>query len=181
MVSTGQLLTEIEPPAEFRKYGSYAEIDRTPFLYLSDLVQETPKYYSPSSDTFPTFGWCSEREMAFSALMRTLGFNAKVKAPGIHSWTEMILPMKNINGETIYFLTKADNTYDIFDLEYEADSAYISKWEQDLGSGTPGWYNKMAFSSEQARRLKSFIVPEKASERIEMKLVVYINKRIAAQ
>ncbi|RLD33475.1 MAG: hypothetical protein DRJ02_01575 [Bacteroidetes bacterium] len=178
MVSTGQLLTEIGPPAEFKRYNSYADIDRTPFLYLSDLVQENPKYYSPSCDTFPTFGWCSEREMAFSALMRTLGFNAKVKAPGIHSWTEIILPMKTVQGKTVYFKTRIDNTYDVFDLEHEVDNVFISEWEHDLGNGTPRWYNRMAFSEGQARRLNACVIPLKAAERIETKLVNYINGSI---
>jgi hypothetical protein len=175
---TNTLLVDSAPPAEFKKYRSYADIDRTPYLYLSDLLQESPKYYSPSCDTFCTFGWCSEREMAFTALMRALEFNAKVMAPGIHSWTEMILPMRTTEGKTIYFKARVDNTYDSFDFEGQVDANFIAEWEKDLGTGTPGWYNRQAFSKSEAARLKNYIVPEGASERVEARLVDYINRSL---
>jgi len=178
-VATNTLLVDSAPPMEFKRYRSYADIDRTPYLYLSDLLQESPKYYSPSCDTFCTFGWCSEREMAFTALMRTFGFNAKVDAPGIHSWTEMIIPMRTTEGKTIDFKARVDNTYDIFDLEEQVDKAFITKWEKDLGAeGTPRWYNRKAFSRNEADRLNGYIVPKGASERIETKLVNYLNRVI---
>ncbi len=174
--ATNTLLVDSAPPAEFKRYRSYADIDRTPYFYLSDLLQESPKYYSPSCDTFCTFGWCSEREMAFTALMRTLGFNAKVDAPGIHSWTEMIIPMRTIDGKTIDFKARVDNTYDIFDLEQQVDKAFITEWEKELGDEKiPRWYNSQAFSKKEAAGLKDYIVPKGASERIETKLVNYLN------
>ena len=70
---------------DFLKYRSYDDIDRTPYLFLSDIVDKDLKYYSESCDTFSTFGWCSEREMAFVALITLLDFEAKVVSEGNHS------------------------------------------------------------------------------------------------
>lgn len=52
LVETNKLLCQTKPPKEFSKYNSYADVDRTPYLFLSDLFQERPKYYSISCDTF---------------------------------------------------------------------------------------------------------------------------------
>ena len=59
LLENKQLLSTIKPSSEYDKYKSVAEIDRTPFLFLSDLFREKPKYGHPLCDTFSTFGWCS--------------------------------------------------------------------------------------------------------------------------
>ncbi len=97
--SSKTLLKDTKPPNEFSKYNSYADIDRTPYLFLSDLVYPEFKYYSNSCDTFSTFGWCSEREMAFIALTTLLEYEGKVVAEGNHSWSEFVIPLKLNTGE----------------------------------------------------------------------------------
>jgi hypothetical protein len=55
------LLKDQKPPLGFEKYKNYADVDRTPDVFLIDMFSEKPKYYSACCDTFSTFGWCSER------------------------------------------------------------------------------------------------------------------------
>jgi len=40
LLSTNQKLNTIKSPAAFSKYKSYADIDRTPYLFLSELLSE---------------------------------------------------------------------------------------------------------------------------------------------
>jgi len=91
--NSNKKLSEVRPPEEFSKYKSFADIDRTPYLFLSELFLDSPKYYSSLCDTFSTFGWCSEREMAFVSLLDILGYKGKVIAENNHSWSEFIIPM----------------------------------------------------------------------------------------
>ena len=172
---TNELLTELKPPKEFSRYNSFADIDRTPYLFLSDLVSNMPKYYDQSCDTFSTFGWCSEREMAFTALAKLMNFKGKVVATGNHSWSEFILPMTLNNNKTMCFLVLVDNTFNyvnwsVFDYEINTE------WENDLGdSKIEQWYNKMTNSKNELNRIKNHIVSVKASQRIENKIVNYLK------
>ncbi|MBK7095349.1 MAG: hypothetical protein IPH57_10005 [Saprospiraceae bacterium] len=172
--SSNKLLKNCKPPKEFSRYSSYADIDRTPYLFLSDMVSNVPNYYSKSCDTFSTFGWCSEREMAFVALMTTLNYNGKIKAENYHSWSEFIIPMKNIKNEQTYFNVIVDNTFNsidwvIFKLEQK------NEWETQIGSVNQSkWYNTMASSLSEINRINCHLVNEKASDRIENKIVKYL-------
>ncbi|MFO7790431.1 MAG: hypothetical protein R6V32_07660 [Bacteroidales bacterium] len=177
MVKTGELLSDINPPNEFSKYKSYAEIDRTPYLFLSDLVEENPKYYNIQSDTFATFGWCSEREMAFVSLMKLLGYHGKVLAPGNHSWSEFIVPMVLKNGDEEKYIFIVDNTFDVFRLLKMHDSVSVADWEKDFGDrNLSRWYNRKASSEKELERIKNHIVPQKAAMRIEHRIVEYLEE-----
>src|SRR5690606_2732979 len=49
------------------KHGTpIREQDRTPLIFFKDLV-DTVAFEGPVGQRFYTFGWCSEREMAFCA------------------------------------------------------------------------------------------------------------------
>ena len=63
----------------YKKYKSAADADRRPYLYLKDLVSKKNKYYHPECSGFYTFGWCSEREMAFNCLLAIMGYKCKIK------------------------------------------------------------------------------------------------------
>ena len=121
------LLQDMKPPIEFSKYNSYADIDRTPFLYLTDLVAESPKYYSESYGEFSTFGWCSEREMAFVFLFEMMGFDGKVMAEGNHSWSEFLITMNLNDKNSANFMVKVDNTFDTLNWETIQNSD-INNW-----------------------------------------------------
>lgn len=107
------LLSNQSPPSNFANYQTYADIDRTPYLFLSDLVLEQPKYYSDRGGTFYSFGWCSEREMAFIALISLLNYEGKIVATGNHSWSELLIPMIKDDGSKQHFSVTVDNTFNV--------------------------------------------------------------------
>lgn len=179
-VKTNQLLSKTKAPQEFSKYKSYADIDRTPFLFLSDLVQESPKYYSASCDTFSTFGWCSEREMAFIALTKLLHFDGKVVAEGNHSWSEFCVQM-NTNKGIQHYLVRVDNTFNTVDW-IKIEQKDILQWRKYLGSSTlASWYNQKANSNTELQKISNYIVGKEAMSRIEIKIVNYLETSINAR
>ena len=176
--SSNKLLKDTKPPKEFSKYSSYADIDRTPYLYLSDLVAEVPKYYSELCGSFSTFGWCSEREMAFVALAKLLKFEGKVGTYGNHSWSEFIVPLKRNNGEVQIFLVHVDNTFDRLDWT-TIDQEALPDWKKDLGSTSLSvWYNRKAKSDSELRSIESHVVSPQFMSRMESDVVEYLTKRI---
>ena len=179
-VSTQKLLCKTKTTQEYSKYSSYADIDRTPYLFLSDLVQNTPKYYTTMCDTFSTFGWCSEREMAFVALTKLLNFNGKVIAENNHSWSEFHVKMNAVNGVKD-FIVKVDNTFNELDW-ISADQDFILKWKDYTGnSKLSKWYNQKANSNSELKKISNFIIRKEAIQRIEQKINAYLNAKINNQ
>lgn len=171
-------LSDVKPPKEFSKYRSFADIDRTPYLFLSELFLEKPKYYSSLSDTFSTFGWCSEREMAFVCLLDILGYKGKVIAENNHSWSEFIIPMIDNKKETKEFKVTVDNTFDQMDWN-KISPGDIVKWDRYLGtSKLATWYNIKAHSEKEKEQISRFPVSNAAIKRIETDLVNYIDRSI---
>jgi len=180
-VQSRQLLFETQAPHDFSNYSSYADIDRTPYLFLSDLVHDGPKYYSNACDTFSTFGWCSEREMAFVALTNLLNFDGKVIAVGNHSWSEFIVPLKLKNGQFQNFKVKVDNTFNAVEWT-TMDNTEIIAWRNYNGNfSLANWYNQKAKSSIELRKIKNHLASNSAMTSIEMKLVNYLEKKINKQ
>lgn len=178
MISKKEKLSKIEPPNEFYAYKNYADIDRTPFLFLGDLFSERPSYYSVSCDTFSTFGWCSEREMAFVCLLEILGFKGKVVASGNHSWSEFKIPMIVSEGKTQMFKIKVDNTFNIIEWNSFQDNP-AGSWENTLGDAELSkWYNDKAHSDKEKQKIKNFKPYQQSIEHIEKNLVEYINLKL---
>lgn len=172
-VKNNKLLSETKPPADFSKYNSYADIDRTPYLFLSDLLAVEAKYYSAQCGTFSTFGWCSEREMAFVSLLTLLNFNGKVIAENNHSWSEFIVPMTTKNHETINFKITVDNTFDRIEW-LGIDSDELNKWKNYKGiNQMANWYNQKALGNTELQKISNHIVSPKAMHFIDQKLVDY--------
>jgi hypothetical protein len=156
----------IAPPHGFKKYKSYADIDRLPGLYLSDLVTESPKFYHPSCGSFYTFGWCSEREMAFNTLLTILGYECKVKQEGIHVWSEIYMILEGNNKKSITSAVKVDNTFDT--ITFILIKIQKEKWEKDFGNGTQvKWYNLKSHSSSEIEAVRNIQVSDNVSKRIE--------------
>lgn len=173
--SNGQLLKDTKPPAEFSSYRSFAEIDRTPFLFLSDLVSDSSKYYTINCDTFSTFGWCSEREMAFVALMSLLNFEGYVEYMGNHTCSVFLLPMKNISDSISYMRVTVDNTFDQLHFQ-PLNTNDLNEFKSELPYlKTTNWYNKMAHSKTELNQIKNFIVSEKAQQRINSKILKFVG------
>tara|TARA_R110002020_G_scaffold137687_3_gene307096 strand:+ start:1834 stop:2580 length:747 start_codon:yes stop_codon:yes gene_type:complete len=87
--------------------------DRTPVIFLSDLVSDTSKY----KDMY-TFGWCSEREMAFMALIKSMGFDGRIVADNGHAWSEVNVELY-VNNQLNDYILYIDNTYDRFLIRTE--------------------------------------------------------------
>ncbi|MBW6515631.1 MAG: hypothetical protein K0B81_03310 [Candidatus Cloacimonetes bacterium] len=132
-VENDRLLSNTNPPPEFGNYQTYADIDRTPYLFLSDLVLEKPKYYTERGGSFSSFGWCSEREMAFIALTTLMNFEGKIVASGNHSWSELLIPMIKNDRSQEKFRVIVDNTFNT--LQWRPfDQNDLTAWNNDIGS-----------------------------------------------
>jgi len=172
------LLKNTNPPKEFSRYKSYADIDRTPYLFLRDIVNSELKYYSAPCDTFSTFGWCSEREMAFIALTTLLNYEGKVVAEGNHSWSEFVIPMRLTNGGIQNFKVTVDNTFNFIDWT-TIELQEIPEWKKYIGdSNLANWYNQKAKSITELRNIENHLASNKSMLRIENKLVKYLDSKI---
>ena len=175
--SNKELLKDLPPAKGFSKYQSYADIDRTPYLFLSDLFAPKPKYYSDICGDFSTFGWCSEREMAFISLVSLLNFKGKVKAEHGHSWSELIVPFQQAGGTYQQVIVEVDNTFDMLKFD-PISKTELKTWERELGdSKTKRWYNKKALSKKEQQKIKEHIVSSEVMAKLERKLVAYLNGR----
>ncbi|MFZ1703730.1 MAG: hypothetical protein WAT79_05255 [Saprospiraceae bacterium] len=172
--SNGQLLKNTNPPSGFSKYRSFAEIDRTPFLFLSDLVSDSPTYYTTDCDTFSSFGWCSEREMAFVALLSLLDYDGYVKVAGNHSWSVFLLPMKNTSDNLSYMQVMIDNTFDEIHFNPIKTNGLIGFKKEIQRYQSTDWYNKKAHSTTELKNINNHKVSKKAQQRIISKIITYL-------
>ncbi|UCE03032.1 MAG: hypothetical protein JSW67_02225 [Candidatus Latescibacterota bacterium] len=166
--ATNALLTEEAPPPRFSRYETFADIDRTPSLYLADLVAETPRYEHPECGLMFTFGWCSEREMAFCLLLSFFGHEGKIVQSSNHVWSEFCIPFTRSNGETILVHLEVDNTYDTFRWEAVASDLDVSTWlDTHPDRGHQRWYNSIARSETERARVARIQMPTASQRRIE--------------
>lgn len=176
LIDLKAFLKDVKAPREFSKYHSFADIDRTPYLFLSELFFKKPKYYSTIGDTFSTFGWCSEREMAFVSLLEIMKYEGKVIAEGNHSWSEFIVSMISKNNALKNFRFKVDNTFDKFQWE-EIKPEEIENWKNYQGNSSQSkWYNEKAHSINEKQKIKEYVASPEAMIRIENLIVEYLNR-----
>jgi len=175
-VSDGKLLSETKPAEGFGKYRSYADIDRTPLLFISDILSGKKKYYMDGCDSFSGFGWCSEREMAAVALLHILGLKGKVVAENNHSWSEYILFLNTTAGTTVPVRLKMDNTF--YELSWhQISKADIARWQTEMGKSTLSkWYNSKANSETELAKIRKLIVRAELSADIEDRMMDYRRK-----
>lgn len=133
---------------EIRKNGWPAiEQDRTPTIFYRDFV-DTVAYRGPHGQEFYTFGWCSEREMAFAAGAWLMGYEPVIIVRGGHAFT-----LVSIDG----VLHKVDNTYGKFEVW---DYGYVPVPETKLEF----FYNRKARA--EAAELKNIAVAPQSWQRI---------------
>jgi len=169
-------LVKVRPPKEFSQYKSFADIDRVPSLYIKDLFSEGPKYYHPAAGDFYSFGWCSEREMAYAALMSVFGYQCKIKQNGIHVRTEVWLQLTSKNSNKINVILKIDNSVDIVEWEKPAKNSSLNDWKKDFGNGAQvGWYNKIAMSLKEKQMLTQTLVAKNQTNWIEENLSEWLD------
>lgn len=170
-------LKTIKPSVEFKNYKSFADIDRTPFLYLSELFLETEKYTSTSCESFSSFGWCSEREMAFNCLLDAMLFTSKVYTEGNHCWTEVLQEFTTSTNSKKSFVIKIDNTFHEFILK-EITAKNIANWKTNVGNSPQAkWYNTTAHSLKEKNKLLAFNPSKKAMIRIETAIINYLKEQ----
>jgi hypothetical protein len=160
-------LATVPPPAPYERYQTMADIDRLPVLYLGDLVTDQPKYAHPVCGRFFTFGWCSEREISYTALMQLLGYEGKIVQSGIHTWSAIRCVFKEVAGGAKVLTAEVDNTFDFVLWEDVPEGTIASEWTDDIGEGTQiRWYNRQARSVEQLAALRAVEVSAAAAARI---------------
>lgn len=166
------LLSRLPPPPGYGKYKSWADVDRLPALYLGDLFTYPARYWHPVCGTLWTFGWCSEREMAFGALMAARGIRFKIKQEGIHVWTEILLDLRGPVGKLRPSVVALDHTFDT--VEGWRLNGSAAAWAADYGDGAQvAWYNKTARSPEEVRKVKGLVVERGASIRIHKEILAW--------
>lgn len=165
-------LSQIDPPVEFNLYKSFAYIDRTPLLFLGDLFCNEIEYYHSLCGSFRSFGWCSEREMAFNAILELDGAICKIYANGNHSWTEIYLKTT----EDSLLQVKIDNTFDSFSVSFNEEEINRSLWLKNIGNNPlSGWYNKKAKDKTMLSNLKQMKVPYKRAVELENSIKKYFT------
>lgn len=161
-------LNTVKPPSDFSRYKTYADIDRVPALYLGDLFSGAPKYFHRSVGKFHTFGWCSEREMAYNTLLDIYGYKCKIKQEGIHTWSEVWIPFEKKDKTISNLKAYVDNSVDIVEWNKLPSNANKNQWRKDIGSGTQiKWYNRIAHSNSQKNKLNTINVSKDAIQWIE--------------
>ncbi len=172
-LATNKKLKDCKAPSGFHKYASYADIDRTPFIFISEMLSLEPLYSHPDCGVFRTFGWCSEREMAFSCLMETLGYSSKVVVDGNHSWSEIKLSAFDKNKQS-YIIVRVDNTFDQIEWLYEKSAA--THWEEPIIHKTAKWYNDKAHADSELCALKNHLLLPEAMGRIDKELNTFFSE-----
>ena len=172
-LAQNKLLKDIKPPKQYGKYATYADIDRTPYLFVSEMFSKEPLYSHPECGTFNTFGWCSEREMAYSCLLEMLDIPSKVIASGNHSWSEAVAKFKGVYGDVTLHV-HIDNTFN--QLVWEKDADKIAKWKVYTGDGkTTTWYNTKAHSEDEMKQIKGCKVDGEVGKDIYAALAQYFK------
>ena len=148
-----------------KKNISYTSIERKPYNFLKDMVAPADRFTCPGLEPFCSYGWCSEREMAFACLLSIMGYTTHVISTGNHAYTEVQVSFMTNKGEKFDFLINVDNTF---------NSLTIS-----TGSGEPhnNVYDKKAFDSAEIARVKGINVSEKAQDRIAKALETYVKSQ----
>jgi len=176
MIESQTTLSKIKPPNDFNKYKSYADIDRIPSLFLKDLLSDKPKYFHDNCNEFYTFGWCSEREMAFNTLLGIIGYNLKIKQTGIHTWSEIYTNLINTDKQSVVIIFKIDNTFDIVEYFKPNQANFLENWRKDIGHGSQiKWYNKKAHLISEIKQVKNIKVTDIVSSRINNLIVNWLN------
>lgn len=171
LVADDRTLASNPPPEPYTRYATQADIDRVPVLYLGDLVAEQPRYRHPRYGQFETFGWCSEREMAFLSLMLAMGRDGKIVQEGIHVWTDLWFEMTSVARGTVIMTARVDNTFGEMRWHQLPEGTTLQQWRTQTGRGAQvDWYNRTARSPVQLDGLRRLEVGEGAAARIRARV-----------
>jgi hypothetical protein len=165
-------LTQVTPPRRFSRYKSFADIDRVPSLFLSNLVSESPAYRHPDCGDFYTFGWCSEREMAFVLLMSLSGYPGKITQAGNHVTSFFWVSFKKKDKSSVALIAEVDNTFGSLEWS-KAPDVKPDDWLRDLQGA--GYANRMSRSAAEKRRVRRIQVGKRAAARMDRAIEKYLH------
>jgi hypothetical protein len=157
-------LRKLPPPKGFEKYQSYASVDRTPVLFWTDAAFDHAKYQYMGTK-FYSFGWCSEREMAFKAWLNLQGIKSTICFSGIHVWNEVELP------ELPDYYIKADNTFNEFTLLPKKDMP-----KRDANDKYLNWYNLQGAGVTVKNQLRLLTVSTHRAKEIEDAVKLFFTR-----
>jgi hypothetical protein len=144
--------------------ASMATLDRTPYIFWNDFMTDEPQYSWVHISAFYSFGWCSEREMAFKAWLTVLGIKSTIGIKADHVWTEVPLP-----GQPDYFLF-IDNTFNRFEVW-----PVSKKPPLEIGNKYINWYNQQGADKAIAKKLSALSVSSKRAASLEHQIVTYFG------
>lgn len=175
-----QPLTSKRPDPRHASYRSWADMDRTPDLFLGDLASEQARYFHPQTGPLFSFGWCSEREMAYSLLLTSMGYTTKIKFKGNHVWTEILLGGTSGTDGTKSGILVVDNTFGRVGAHVLAESE--AAWLADLGPGKDVVaMNAKARSPLQRSRVDEIQVGPRAQARMSELVAKWLRPRSGAE
>ena len=165
--STSESLINVKPlqsPRVYRNYKSYSYMDRRPELFLSDLFSANPKYSHSKIGNFYSFGWCSEKEPAFSSVLSVFDYKVKVYTSDIHSITKVLTTFIDGEFDVLFFDISIDNTFDDFSIIITKKE--YKEWKEDIGesvdsekydSWITGTVESISISKETINRLDRLV------------------------
>jgi hypothetical protein len=110
-------------------------MDRVPVLLLGDLVAAAPGYSHPEGGASRSFVWYSERELSFTALMTSWGYNGKVRQSGVYMHSMVWCEFVGQDEMPEVLAANVDNTFDSSTWESEKETTELGQWRQDIGTG----------------------------------------------
>lgn len=165
LAADGRKLASIPPPPGTGPYRSFADVDRKPGLFLSDLVTDVPRYHHPTFGDIRTFGWCSEREEAYGAWVGVLGAVQRIRFSGNHVWSEVLVPSRR-RGDRGRAVLVVDNTFD--EIRLEPVPPDQRAWERDVGSlPAVRGYNAVARSPRVRSQVRDIPLSDASANRID--------------
>ncbi len=144
--------------------ASMATLDRTPVIFWSDLTTDEPQYSYEHISSFYTFGWCSEREMAYKAWLGVMGIKSTIGIRADHVWTEVDLP-----GMPGYFLF-IDNTFNRFEVW-----SIKKKPPREVGNKYIAWYNQQGADKTILKKLAALTISPKRAAQIQQQIISYFS------
>lgn len=144
--------------------GTMATLDRTPVIFWADFLSDEPQYSYEHISTFYTFGWCSEREMAFKAWLSAVAIKSTIGIKADHVWTEVELP--GLPGN-LFFI---DNTFNRFEM-----LPLNKKPPLEVGNRYIGWYNQQGSDKAIIKKLTSLTISPKRAAYLQHQILTYFG------
>ncbi len=159
----GKTLSQL-PAAPGSQGASMATLDRTPLIFWGDFMSDEPSYSYEHISAFYSFGWCSEREMAYKAWLGVIGIKSTIGIKADHVWTEVELA--ELPG---YFLF-IDNTFNRFEL-----LPISKKPPPEIGNKYITWYNQQGSDRAIQKKLSALSISSQRAAYIQHQILTYFG------